>query len=207
MSSLIVLAMALSLDSFGVGLTYGMRKIKIPWHSLVFIGLCSGISILIAMSVGTTLAQLISVSAAEMLGAFILIGIGAWAVFESYRPQKEHVQKQQKQELDFTIKMFGFVIHILRDPEKADMDSSGTVTGREALLLGLALSLDAFGAGIAAALMGFSPLGLALSVAFLSVMFVLLGMVGGHRLAHVKWVKRLSFLPGILLILIGLLKL
>ncbi len=199
--------MALSLDSFGVGLTYGMRKIKIPWLSLAFIGLCSGFSILIAMSVGATIAQVISISAAETIGALILIAIGAWALVETYRPQKEPVQRLQKQDVDFTIKMFGYVIHILRDPAKADMDSSGTVTGREALLLGLALSLDAFGAGIAAALMGFSPIGLALMVAFLSALFVSLGMVGGYRLAHVKWVKRLSFLPGLLLILIGLLKL
>ncbi|KQL57747.1 hypothetical protein AN965_08355 [Alkalicoccobacillus plakortidis] len=199
--------MALSLDSFGVGLTYGMRKIKIPWLSLAFIGLCSGLSILIAMSVGATIAQVISVSVAETIGALILIIIGAWALIETYRPRKEPVQRLQKQDIDFTIKMFGYVIHILRDPAKADMDSSGTVTGREALLLGLALSLDAFGAGIAAALMGFSPIGLALMVAFLSALFVSLGMVGGYRLAHVKWVKRLSFLPGLLLILIGLLKL
>lgn len=159
------------------------------------------------MSVGTTIATVLSPEVAESIGAFVLIGIGGWALFETYRPKKKTIEKPARKDIDYTIRMFGFVIHILRDPETADIDSSGTVKGKEALLLGLALSLDAFGAGIAAALMGFSPLGLALSVSLLSALFVSLGIVGGNRLAHVKWVKRMAFIPGLLLIAIGILKL
>ncbi|WP_156320880.1 sporulation membrane protein YtaF [Bacillus sp. JCM 19041] len=207
MSALIMLAVALSLDSFGVGLTYGMRRIKIPLLSLLFIAACSGASILIAMSVGTALSAWLSPQFAEATGAIILIVIGCWALFETYRPKKERVEKSGRTGVDFTIRMFGFVIHILRDPETADIDSSGTVTGKEAFLLGLALSLDAFGAGIAAALMGFSPVGLALSVAVLSALFVSLGTFGGYQMAHLKWVRRMSFIPGLLLIIIGVLKL
>ncbi len=207
MSALLLLAVALSLDSFGVGLTYGMRKIKIPLGSLLFIALCSGVSIIVAMSVGTTIATWLSPEVAEAIGAVVLIGIGGWALIETYRPKKEMIEKPARKDIDYTIRMFGFVIHILRDPETADIDSSGTVKGKEALLLGLALSLDAFGAGIAAALMGFSPLGLALSVSLLSALFVSLGMIGGNRLAHVIWIKRMAFIPGLLLIVIGILKL
>lgn len=40
--SLLLLAFALSLDGFGVGITYGLRKMKIPLLSVLIISLCSG---------------------------------------------------------------------------------------------------------------------------------------------------------------------
>ncbi|MDI5788515.1 hypothetical protein PO124_09275 [Bacillus licheniformis] len=53
------------------------------------------------------------------------------------------------------MKSLGIVIHILRKPTSADIDKSGIITGIEAFLLGFALSIDAFGAGIGAAALGF----------------------------------------------------
>ncbi len=61
----------------------------------------------------------------------------------------------------------------------ADFDQSGTITGIEALMLGFALSLDSFGAGIGAAMLGFSPIYLAITVAIMSSLFVLLGIKSG----------------------------
>ncbi|WP_059103828.1 sporulation membrane protein YtaF [Shouchella shacheensis] len=207
--SLAMLAFALSLDSFGVGLTYGLRKIRIPLVSLVFIGCCSGISILIAMGFGTILQTYLSVNVAETLGALILIGIGAWALFETYRPKKSADPRVEveRSKVDLEFKLFGFVIHILREPETADLDRSGTVTGKEAFLLGLALSLDAFGAGIGAALMGFSPIWLALCVGGLSAFLVLLGMKFGYIFSNSRVIRRLSFIPGLLLIILGVMRL
>ena len=57
----------------------------------------------------------------------------------------------------------------------ADFDKSGTITGVEAFMLGLALSLDSFGAGIGAAMLGFSPLYLSLAVSILSSGLVFFG--------------------------------
>jgi putative sporulation protein YtaF len=85
----------------------------------------------------------------------------------------------------------------------ADIDNSGTITGREAFLLGVALSLDAFGAGIGAALIGFSPIMMAISVATMSALFVTLGMKSGNRFADSAWIKKFSFIPGLLLMVIG----
>jgi putative sporulation protein YtaF len=207
LATLVMLAAAVSLDSFGVGFAYGTRRIKIPLISLLFIAACSGVSILIAMSVGSAFSMWLSPDVAELLGAIILIGLGCWAVYAAYRPKKERRPSVKQTKMDFTIRLFGFVIHILREPESADIDRSGTVTGKEALLLGLALSLDAFGAGIGAALMGLSPLGLATCTAILSALFVTLGMTFGYRTARLKWVQKMAFIPGCLLLIIGVMKL
>ncbi|BAB06870.1 sporulation membrane protein YtaF [Halalkalibacterium halodurans] len=202
--SLLALAFAVSLDSFGVGLTYGLRKMKIPFKSLLFIAGCSAVSILIAMGFGMTIQQYLSPAIAESLGGIILILIGCWALYQAFRPAKNgHKTKDDHVILNFEIKMLGVVIRILRKPMVADFDNSGAITGREAVILGIALSLDAFGAGIGAALIGFHPLYMAVSVAVMSALFVSLGMKSGYRFADSYWIKRFSFIPGLLLVLIG----
>lgn len=201
---MLALAFAVSLDSFGVGLTYGLRKIKIPWKSLLFIACCSATSIVIAMGFGTYIQRYLSPEVAASIGGAILILIGAWALYQVIRPAKSHKPKEQKlRSFSFEIKMFGIVIRILRQPMAADIDNSGTITGKEAFLLGIALSLDAFGAGIGAALIGFSPLWLAGCVAIMSALFVTLGMKSGFRFADSAWMSKFSFVPGLMLILLG----
>ncbi|MED4164593.1 sporulation membrane protein YtaF, partial [Halalkalibacterium halodurans] len=47
------------------------------------------------------------------------------------------------------------------------------------------------------------PLYMAVSVAVMSALFVSLGMKSGYRFADSYWIKRFSFIPGLLLVLIG----
>ncbi|WP_096436053.1 sporulation membrane protein YtaF [Alteribacter populi] len=206
--SLLLLAFAVSLDSFGVGLTYGLRKMKLPFRSLCFIALCSATSILVAMSVGAGIASVMSPNVAESIGGLILILIGAWALYQIYHPAKKDKKSKEERELifNFEIKKLGIVIRVLRKPMVADLDNSGTITGREAFLLGVALSLDAFGAGIGAALIGFSPLYMAVSVALMCALCLTLGMKSGFVFSDTKWMKRFSFIPGAVLILLGIWK-
>ena len=63
-------------------------------------------------------------------------------------------------------------------------------------MLGLALSLDAFGAGIGAVMLGFSPDTMALAVALLSSLFVFFGIKIGSYLSQIYWLQKFSFLPG-----------
>ncbi|WP_078555456.1 sporulation membrane protein YtaF [Bacillus alkalicellulosilyticus] len=211
--SLLVLALAVSLDSFGVGLTYGLRKMKLPFFSLLFIASCSAISILVAMGFGTLIQSYMSPQFAEALGGIILVLIGTWAVYSvlwrkpndtEQLPVETETKMDTKVLFALEIKKLGLVIRILRKPMEADFDKSGTITGREAFLLGIALSLDAFGAGIGAALIGFSPVFMAITVAIMSALFVTFGMKSGFRFADSYWVQKFSFIPGLLLISIGL---
>ncbi|WP_216828900.1 sporulation membrane protein YtaF [Alkalihalobacterium elongatum] len=208
--SLLLLALAVSLDSFGVGLTYGLRKMKLPFKSLLFIAFCSAASILIAMTFGNLIVLYLSPQFAEALGGIILILIGAWALYQVFRPAKNSMEDEEEKQtvndkvlINLEIKMLGLVIRILRKPMEADIDKSGTITGREAILLGVALSLDAFGAGIGAALIGFSPWMMAITVAIMSASFVTFGMRSGYRFSDTYFMKKFSFIPGLLLIILG----
>lgn len=205
--SLLLLAFAVSLDSFSVGLTYGLRKMKIPLKSILIIACCSCITLIIAMGVGHLLSALLSPVMAERMGGIVLVLLGGWILYQFFRPEKtKDTLPHEKMIVNFEIKSLGIVINILKKPMAADFDKSGTITGIEAFILGLALSLDAFGAGVGAAMLGFSPIILALSVATMSSLFVTVGMRTGRFFARSTFVQRFSFIPGLLLIFIGIWK-
>lgn len=246
--SLLALALALSLDGFGVGITYGLRRTKIPLLSIVVISICSGLVIALSMQVGVLLSHVVSPDVASIVGAVILIGIGAWSLLQLIRKRgKEQLEtdngvgegteagtirsgtqasqeaqsKGRNQVLEpsasggslermvFTLELrkLGVVIQILRSPSKADMDNSGSISVQEAMWLGIALSLDAFGAGLGAALLGFPTLWTALVIALFSGAFLSLGMKVGLRFAALRWMRRLSVLPALLLMFMGIMKL
>jgi putative sporulation protein YtaF len=208
--SLLLLAFALSLDSFSVGFTYGLRKMVLPLKSVLIIATCSAISLMIAVSIGHGLEKILSPGITASLGGFILIALGAWILYQFFRPEKEkdtELLEHEKLIINFEIRSLGIAINILRKPMSADFDRSGTITGIEAFMLGFALSIDAFGAGIGAAMLGFSPFYLAVSVAVMSSLFLLLGIKSGAFFHKFNLVQKFTFVPGILLIIIGIMKL
>jgi len=223
--SLLLLSFAVSLDGFGVGITYGVRKILIPVFSVFIISACSGLIILLSMMVGVAISEWMSPHGASAVGAVILIGIGLMALIQFIRRNKQDNKEQRLIDegsgtikgtaelapdvpvLRIELKVFGFIIQILRTPSAADMDRSGTISAGEAFFLGMALSLDAFGAGIGAALVGFPPLLTAVLIAAASGLFLWSGTKVGFWASGWRWVKQMSILPGIILIIMGLFKL
>jgi putative sporulation protein YtaF len=203
---LFMLAFAVSLDSFSTGLTYGLRKMGMPLRSIVVISFCSAGSLLAAMSIGGAAENFLSEGVADKIGGLILIALGAFVLLQFFRTGKDSAVDEEKILFNFEIESIGLVINILKRPMAADFDKSGTITGVEAIVLGLALSLDAFGAGIGAALLGYSPLLLALTVMIMSMVFLSAGLKIGKSCAHMGWVQKVSFLPGVLLIVIGVLR-
>ncbi|MFC3768437.1 MntP/YtaF family protein [Paenibacillus sp. GCM10012303] len=244
--SLAFLALAVSLDGFGVGVMYGLRKIRIPLLSIAIISVCSGFVIFASMQIGAFAARYLPPAFAKAMGAVILIGIGIWAIIQMWRQrqdsgqdsltpatvdpqtvrmgagtpavslQAEAKQTQAQAQADeggirtvlrIEMKRMGLVIEILRTPSLADVDRSGYISSSEAVLLGVALSLDAFGAGIGAAFIGFAPVLTAAVIAVASGLFITLGLRVGLTFADTRWLQRLAVLPGCILIAMGIMKL
>lgn len=206
--SLILVAFAVSLDSFSVGLTYGLRKLKIPFKSILIIACCSAFTLTLAMFVGKMITHLFSPATLDTIGGIIFVLLGMWILYQFFRPEEEETAKlEEKIIFKVEIKSIGLVINILKKPTTADLDKSGSITGVEALILGIALSLDAFGAGIAAALLGYSPVILAIAVAAMSFIFLTLGIQIGKWFSKLAWMRMFSFVPGVVLILMGILRL
>ncbi len=211
--ALLLLAFAVSLDSFSVGFTYGIRKMKIPLFSIFIVACMSAITLLVSMLIGELIGNVLSPVLAGRIGGIIIVSLGIWIVWQTLKSPGElredhHTAPASEEKLIATIEMkyFGIAINILKKPLEADIDRSGTINGLEAILLGLALSLDAFGAGIGAAMLGFSPLALSVSIGIMSSLFLLAGMTFGNKLSYNQAISKLTFLPGVLLIVIGILK-
>lgn len=222
--SLLFLAFAVSLDGFGVGVMYGLRKIRIPLTSVAIISGWSGLIIFTSMQIGVMMSRFVTPGAAKSVGAVILMGIGLWALYQMFTEKKEETNSElapgasealapagaapsAKEIVSIELRRFGLVIQILKTPSIADMDRSGYISPYEATLLGLALSFDAFGAGIGAALLGFTPWITASVIALASGTFLSLGFNIGFRYAEMKWLRKLSILPGFVLIIMGIMKL
>lgn len=207
-SSLLLLALAISLDNLNVGLTYGLRKVEIPVKSILVIALCSGMALLVAMVFGEVIESILPEKVASEIGGFILIVLGAWILYQFFKQQASDLssveQTQKPIVFRFEIRSIGLVISIMKKPLNADIDQSGTISGIEAVLLGVALSLDAFGAGLGAAMLDYPPIALAVITFCMSFLFVVIGMKIGHHFANSKWLERISFLPGFVLILLGI---
>lgn len=217
--SALILVLAVSLDGFAVGIMYGLRKIRIPIISVTIISFCSGLIIFASMQIGTFLMRFLSVKTAEGIGACILIGIGMWAVARMFSA-REHTKEVQEHHssssdtlvhkrtiISIELKTLGLVVEILKRPAAADVDRSGNISSGEAALLGIALSFDAFGAGIGAAMIGLSPWLTPILIALASGLFLTAGLKIGYLISKVAWVRSLSIFPGLLLIVIGVFKL
>jgi putative sporulation protein YtaF len=111
------------------------------------------------MLLGHGAARLLPVSAAKHLGAALIFLVGLWIGLEAWLEQLEPAHGDEPQRLlRISLGAPGLWLEILRDPQQADVDRSGVIDLREALLLGIALSLNNLGTGLGAGLNGYPVL-------------------------------------------------
>jgi len=217
MGTAILMAIALSLDGFGVGLAYGLRRIRIPFGSMGVIALCTVFAMGISMLFGRWLVLWLDFFPARYLGAGILLALGAYQLLKAVRnsqvkdelaetvPAIAAVRTTPAYEPILQLRLLGLVIQVLRSPDLADMDGSGGISLRESILLGSALAMDAFASGIGAALTGMtlSVIGL---VALTQLGMLRLGQKMAGKIPE-GLLGKAELLPGTVLIMVGLGKL
>ncbi len=206
MEYLVVLlfAMAVSADGFMVGIAYGIRKIKIPFTSLVLICIASATAVTVSMLVGKGLGSLLNPVVASRLGAITIMLIGVFFLVQACRQKLDGLEVNGPDPLlSIKVKPLGIIIQILKEPSMADFDHSGEIGMREAVFLGLALAMDAFGAGIGMAMAGYNILFTALSVGLLKFILVNGGLMLGGRVKNERWQYLSSIVTGLILLGLG----
>lgn len=207
-----LLAISLSLDALGVGLVYGIKKIKIPLTSKLIICLFSIFYATLSLLLGKSLSYILTPTISKLVGVSILISMGLWliiqALFKSNSNTEDKLLEKEKTLLKVFIKSFGITIHIVRHPLEGDIDNSGTIDKRESIFLGLALSMDAIGVSIGSALAGFSSMSIPLAIGMFQLCFLYIGISLGKLSSYFKNIntKFLSALPGFILILIAIIR-
>ncbi len=196
---LIALSLAVSLDGLAAGFAYGVKTIKIPLNSLILLSVTSGLSIAISMFFGNLVADFVSPYVAEFAGGLILIILGIWFIYQNFiviGDASSRSNRTQKNNL---------LGNVMENPTEADLDESGVISLKEAIILGVALAMDAFSAGFAASLMGFHSVITPFFVGLGKLILVPIGVKFGFQLFTNMNKSVVAFLPGMILIMLGVL--
>ena len=212
---IIILSISLSLDAFGVGIVYGLRKTHVPALSRIIICAFSIFYSGAALLIGKGLSSILPHQAAKWIGIGVLTAMGIWIILQGVLDEGKkakagpEIPAVDQTLFKIAIKSLGISIQVIRHPTDGDIDKSGVIDVFESLLLGLALSIDAIGVGIGSGLAGFSSLFIPLFSGLFQMLFLSTGLYLGKRFSATGWVneKVMSMLPGLLLICLALARL
>ncbi len=205
----VALGFAVSFDGFIAGVAYGLKNIRMPWPSLLIVGIVTCVCSSVAMAGAYILGRFMNTGYAIILGALLLILLGIWSVFHQYlvRNVKPYEVDGQVTMRTLTFSVGELVVSIMANPETADVDHLGVISPLEAVFLGLAVALDAMVAIFGAALMGALPLYTPLAAGIIHVICIAFGCYSSTRFISEKLKKKVPYLPGTILILLGIIRL
>lgn len=194
---MILFLFTLSIDTFCMGLSYALHKIKIPYYSSLVISFISSIMLLCSIVFGIIIKNYISIYWIQFLSFLLLFLFGMLKLLETNL--KRHT---------FQIKIFkiNFMIQIYLDYTKADYDHSNKLSIREAIPLAFILSLDSLATGFILSTSTFSVFlifFIAFLFSFFSIQFAVLCSFFLSKKIHFD----LSIFSGYLFILLAFLKL
>ena len=219
----LILAVSSSIDSLRIGITYGIKNTKISYIAKVVLFAISFIISIISIWFGTVLKNILPVYFTKYIGSFILILMGVFMCFQAIKNDKKNLNSHfsavsnnishqyinEEKIYSFFIKFLGITIQIIKNPISSDFDKSNSIDAREALFLGLALSLDSFCIGISLSMLDISSIIFPFSISLFQLFFMSFGNYLGRKLNKVShfpdnvW----SISSGILLSIIGFFKL
>lgn len=179
--SLILFPISLSIDSFGIGVSYGIRKIKIHLIPKLIISIISFLVTYISIFFGNIILNHIDNLLAKIIGTAMLFIYGIITIYQG--------KKQQSIDCDF--------------------NSSKNIEIKESLYLGLALSIDSFGGCLSYVISGYNPNFIPILVGSLQFLFLSVGSIIGKKISDHTKIKpnKLIIISGIIFIFLALLRL
>lgn len=211
----LVLAISSSIDSLGIGITYGIKNTKISYMGKVVLFFISFSISILSIWFGNVIKNIFSESITKFIGSFILMLMGIFIFFQALKkedktPNSDNISFPSEEKVySFFIKFLGITIKIIKNPNYSDFDKSKSIDAKEALFLGLALSLDSFCIGVGSSVIGISSMFFPFLISLFQLIFLSFGNFLGHKIYRFSKIPDniWSILSGILLILIGIIKL
>lgn len=182
--TIILIGIAANLDNLGIGLAYGIKRVKIPVLSNAAIAVISMIVTYVAVTAGSTIDEFISPHTANLLGSLLLVTIGLWTLVSNRFSQQGIAEK----------------------PELFDEDKNYIISFRESMTLGFVLSANCLAGGIAIGANGISVIWTVISIGIFSFITVAVGSHFGSLLTKTFIGKYSAAISGLLLLIIGILE-
>lgn len=199
----ILISIAANLDNLGVGIAYGIQKIRISYIANFIIAAISLAAAWLSGEIGEAISVYLSPEATSIIGAILLLGVGVWIftqpIITAIKTNQPIIDLQLLGE-----RIYIGPTEILNYPERADMDNSQNIGHWEAIVLGTALSINALAGGFDAGAIGISPLLEAVLVGIFSLITIYAGNYFGEKYAAEQLGKYATIVSGTLLMLIGL---
>ena len=190
MLSTLFLAISSSIDSFGIGITYGIKNTKISLIGKIILFIIALIAAHFSIFFGDIIQKILPSFLEKIIGCLLLIIIGIYICFEALKSNKKSS-------------------NIFNDPISSDIDDSKTIDAKEAVFLSIALSLDSLCIGIGGSMTDIDLKLFPLLVATFQFLLLNFGSYIGIKINRIcKLPENIwSILSGVLLIAIGVFKL
>ncbi|WP_232697429.1 sporulation membrane protein YtaF [Brevibacillus daliensis] len=184
MGWLIILGFAISssIDNLGVGISYGIRKIRIGLLSNLMIAVICFILSEAGILFGQFLNTIIPGVLPILVGALLLFVIGVRIILLAIPRKKPAIVEESK----ITGTPVKSITKILKNPEIVDFDKSQDIGLGEAFILGIALAANAVTNGLGAGLLGLSPHAISVTAAIFSFISVWGGVAIGGKVASIR---------------------
>lgn len=210
----ILLAVSLSIDALGLGISYGIQGIKVLLLPKLLICFSSIIYSILGLAGGGWLLHKLGADTADKIGVVILILMGLWMILKSGKNNsgiKEKVkgtQEQQRKLAEIAIKSLGITVMVIKNPVRGDIDNSGVIDIKEAAILGLALNMDAAAACMGSTMIGVSSILIPIFIGVVQMLFISIGVWAGKNILSKKVINErlISVIPGLILISLALIR-
>lgn len=201
--SVILFVVSASLDNLIVGIAYGVKNLKIPMSSNLLIAFISCAGTFVSMALGKFAIKFLFGHTANLIGSFILILLGLWFIINSLK-KNDKVQKYEYKNQS-KLECYKFQCEeLLTSPEKADINNSGHIDLKEAVVLGFALALNNIGLGIGASITGLNIILTSIFTFIFSLTTIPIGYVLGKKYIPNALENKANLISGIIIILLGL---
>lgn len=199
--TIFALSISSSIDNFGVGISYGIRGIRVGFLANFIISIIAFVFSETGIVFGQYLSKVFPGSLSNVVGSIFLFVIGIRIVLMTIPRKNKKDQVENKSSNRFN--------DYLSSPEKADLDQSGDLSIFESIVLGIAVSMNALTNGLGAGLIGLSPMAISLSAALFSYLAIWSGVSLGNKVAHIRigsWTlgQFSTIISGVILLLIAL---
>ncbi len=204
-----LIALAISIDSFALGITYGIRKIRIPKLAVFVITLITVGTLGVSVFMGHIIRQFIPSFAASLLSSITLIGIGTYFMLEGYLQYlsaTKYINDFKHVSTGSHVPKIKCFVNMALDVSKADLDVSGDINLKEASCIGFILSIDSLCTGFGYAIGNIRITYFFIFVFIINIISISIGLFLGDKVHLPKTSLKTSLLPGVILIMIGILK-
>lgn len=179
------LALSSSIDNFGVGISYGVGKIRVGFLSNLVISLIAFLFSVIGILFGKYVAKMIPGMFSNIVAALFLFIVSVRIIMITLSAKRDTTVKESSPKKTKKSR-FSFASDYIKSPEKADIDHSGTISILESVVLGVAVSMNALTNGLGAGLLGLSPLAISVTAAIFSFLAIWWGVALGNKVANIR---------------------